>query len=76
MQIIVVATAILTEVVVADMAAEVMSTVIQVAADTLTAVDMVVVAMVVELAVTACLTLELDFRNKTGVSQIPNSSKI
>jgi hypothetical protein len=71
----VVVTAILMEVA-AVMVEEVTSTATQVEVDTLTAVDMeAAVAMVVELVVIACLTWELDFRNRTGVSYVLNSLK-
>jgi hypothetical protein len=64
----VVVTAILMEVV-AAMVEEVTLTATQVEVDTLTAVDMAAVeATVVEPVEIACLTLELDFRNRTGVS--------
>ena len=65
----VVVTAILMEVV-AVMVEEVTSTATQVEVDMEAAV-----AMVVELVVIACLTWELDFRNRTGVSYVPNSLK-
>ena len=52
--------------VVADMV-EATSTATQAEADTLTVVDMAAATVVVA-AVIACLTLEQDFRNKTGVS--------
>ena len=51
------------------MVEEVTSTATQVEVDTLTAVDTAVVeATVVEPVEIACLTLELVFRNRTGVS--------
>ncbi len=60
---------------VADMVEEVTSTAIRAAVDTLTAVDMAAAAAgtVAEPVVIACLTLELDFRNRTGVSLVPRS---
>jgi hypothetical protein len=55
--------------VVADMVEEVTSTATPVEVDTLTAVAMVAaVAMVVVPVEIACLTSELDFRSRTGVS--------
>jgi hypothetical protein len=49
---------------------EVMLTAIQVEEDTLMAVDMAAAVTVVEPVAIACLTLVLDFRNKTGVSSV------
>lgn len=58
----------------AAMAEEVTSMATQVEEDTLTAVDMAAAVTAVELVAIACLTSALDFRNRTGVSQVPTVS--